>query len=132
MASHPPVLSELERRELFELYIKNIPDPEVCLQKWFPGSPVDEIRRENLKDFFRWVFFSRSSVPGDEEEEIDEFVDATEELLGRRVELGRGSAQCLQLTLVRVDVSHCQIMQHWVSQASSLHWHNPSLTPIVC
>src|ERR1700726_1909992 len=45
-AQHPPVLSKIERKELFELCNKNIPDPEAYLQKWFLGAPVDEIRHE--------------------------------------------------------------------------------------
>jgi hypothetical protein len=120
-ALHPPILSKIERRELFELYNKNIPDPEACLQRWFSGAPADEIRRENLKDFFLWAFFNRCGVRGDDEEEIEEYVDATEELLRRRIEPGRGSAQCLRLTLIPVDIRYRSFIWHWVSQASSLH-----------
>lgn len=92
-ALHPPVLSKIERHELFELYHKNIPDPEACLRKWFSGASADEIRRENMKDFFLWAFFNRCGVPGDDEEEIEEYINTTEDLLGRRIEPGRGSAQ---------------------------------------
>ena len=86
---------------------------------------VDEIRHENMKDFFLWAFFNRCGVPGDDEEEIEEYIDATEELLGRRIEPGRGSAQCLRLTLTQVDIRHCSYIGYWVSQASSLHQFNP-------
>ena len=51
-ALHPPVLSKIEQHELFELYNKNIPDPEACLKKWFSGASADEIRQENMKEFF--------------------------------------------------------------------------------
>ncbi len=116
-ALRPPVLSKIERRELFDLYNRNIPDPEACLQKWFSDAPADEIRRENLKDFFLLAFFNHSGVPGDDEKEIEEYVDATEELLGRRIEPGRGSAQCLRLTVTRVDIRHRSFIWYWVSQS---------------
>jgi hypothetical protein len=37
------------------------------------GAPSDEIRRENLKDFFLSAFFNRCGVPADDGEEIEEY-----------------------------------------------------------
>jgi hypothetical protein len=115
-ALHPPMLSNAERRELFELCNKTIPDPVAYLQKWFLGTHVDQIRRENLKEFFLWAFFNRCGPPGDDEKELEEYIEATEELLGRRIEPGRGSAQCLRLTLDRVDMLHRSLIWYWVSR----------------
>jgi hypothetical protein len=114
-ATHPPSLSNAERRELFELCTKNIPDPKSYLQTWFLGTPLDEIRRENLKDFFLWAFFNRGGPPGDDEEELEEYIEATEGLLGQRIEPGRGSAKCLRLTLDRVDMLHRSLIWYWAS-----------------
>ena len=117
-ALHPPALSKIERRELFELCNKNIPDPEAYLQKWFLGAPKDEIRRENLKEFFLWAFFSRGGLPGEDEEELEEYIEAMEDLLGRRIDPGRGSAKCLRLTLDPVDMMHRSLVWYWVSHTS--------------
>ncbi len=113
-ASHPPMLSNTKRRELFDLCNENIPDPEAYLSKWFLGAPLDEIKRENLKDFFLWAFFNRDGPPGNDDAELEEYVDAVEQLLRRKIEPGRGSAQCLRLTLDRVDMLHRSLIWYWV------------------
>ncbi len=116
-AVHPPTVSETERRELFGLCIENIPDPEAYLRKWFLGAPLNEIKRENVKDFFLWAFFNRGGPPGDEDAELEEYIEAVEQLLGRRIGPGRGSAQCLRLTLDRVDMLHRSLIWYWVSRS---------------
>jgi hypothetical protein len=114
-ALHPPMLSSPERRKLFNLCNENIPDPEAYLCKWFLGAPLDEIKRENVKDFFLWAFFNRGGPPGDDDEELEEYIEAMEELLGRKIEPGRGSAQCFRLTFDRVDMLHRSLIWYWAS-----------------
>jgi len=106
-AAHPPAPSRAERRELFALCNENIPNPE-------------EIRRENVKEFFLWAFFNRGGPPGEDEEELEEYVAATEKLLGRPLEQGRGSAKCLRLTLDGVEMLHRSLVWYCVSLLSSL------------
>jgi hypothetical protein len=105
-AVHPPAPTREERQELFRLCNANIGDPEAYLQKWFLGAELEDIKQENLKEFFLWAFFNRGGPPGDDNEELEEYVAATETLLGRPLEPGRGSATCLRLTLDRVDMLH--------------------------
>jgi hypothetical protein len=114
-ALHPEPLSRLERRALFLLCNENIPDAEAYLKRWFLGAPAEEIKRENLKEFFLWAFFNRAGPPGDDNEELEEYVALTEELLGRNVEPGRGNAECLRLTLDRVDTMHRTLVWYLVS-----------------
>ncbi|RDL33575.1 uncharacterized protein BP5553_07943 [Venustampulla echinocandica] len=109
-AVHPPAPAPAERKELFRLCNENIPDPEAFLNKWFLGADPADIRRENLKDFFLWAFFNRGGPPGDDDEELEEMVSATEKLLGRPLEPGRGNAKCLRLTLDRVDMLHRSLL----------------------
>ncbi|KAH8594740.1 hypothetical protein B0O99DRAFT_545220 [Bisporella sp. PMI_857] len=105
-ATHPPPPSQEQRRELFKLCNDNITDPEEYLRKWFLGADIKEIRRENLKEFFLWAFFNRGGPPGDDDKELEEYVSATEQMLGRPIESGRGKAVALRLTLDRVDMLH--------------------------
>jgi len=79
------------------------------------GAPTEEIKRENLKEFFLWAFFNRGGPPGDDDEELEEYIALTEELLGRDVEPGRGNATCLRLTLDRVDTMHRTLVWYLVS-----------------
>ncbi len=114
-ALHPPQLSRSERKSLFLQCNANIPDGEAYLNKWFLGAPAAEIKRENLKDFFLWAFFNRGGPPGDDDEELEEYVALTEEVLGRELEPGRGKAECLRLTLDRVDMMHRTLVWYLVS-----------------
>ena len=98
-AQHPPPLSRQGRRELFALCNQNIPDVEAYLRKWFLGAPAETIKRDNVKEFFLWAFFNRDGSPGEDDEELEEYIVATERLLGRKIKEGRGSAVCLRLTI---------------------------------
>jgi hypothetical protein len=114
-ALHPPTLSRSERESLFLQCNANIPDGEAYLEKWFLGASAAEIKRENLKDFFLWAFFNRGGPPGDDDEELEEYIALTEELLGREIKPGRGNAECLRLTLDRVDMMHRTLVWYLVS-----------------
>jgi hypothetical protein len=116
-AVHPPAPAREERRELFRLCNENISDPQAYLQKWFLGAAIDEIKRDNIKEFFLWGFFNRGGPPGDDDEELEEYVDATEKLLGRHIEDGRGQAQSLRLTLDKVCMLHRSLVWYCVSNS---------------
>ncbi|KAL3418524.1 hypothetical protein PVAG01_10240 [Phlyctema vagabunda] len=105
-AEHPVPPSREERRKLFQLCNDNIADPEAYLRTWFLGAHVEDIHKENLQEFLLWAFFNRGGPPGEDEEELDSYVAATEKLLGRELAEGRGKAVCLRLTLDRVDMLH--------------------------
>lgn len=114
-AVHPPAPTREERKALFALCNDNIPDIEAYLQMWFLGASKEDIKRENVKEFFLWAFFNRGGPPGDDEEELEEYIEATEKLLRRPIQPGRGKAQCLRLTLDRVDMLHRSLTWYFVS-----------------
>ncbi|KAH9219184.1 hypothetical protein DL95DRAFT_331405 [Leptodontidium sp. 2 PMI_412] len=112
-AIHPPALTRDERRELFAQCNDNLADPEGYLQKWFLGADLKDIKRENVKDFLLWAFFNRDGPPGDDNEELEEYVDGLEDLIGKPIEEGRGKAECLRLTLDRVDMLHRSLVWYF-------------------
>ncbi|KAF2121190.1 hypothetical protein BDV96DRAFT_563750 [Lophiotrema nucula] len=105
-AIHPPRLSREDRRILFQRCHDNIPDPERYLQKWFLNAPASEIKRENVRDFFRWSFLNTGEHDVADDEELEEYTKALEELLGRKLQPGRGNANSFRLTLNKVDMLH--------------------------
>ncbi|RFU30899.1 hypothetical protein B7463_g5455, partial [Scytalidium lignicola] len=105
-AIHPSVPTREERRELFIRCTENIEDTEAYLRKWFLGAPLEDIRRDNVKEFFLWAFLNRCGEVGDDDEELEEYVCLTERRMGRRIEEGRGSVVALRLTLDPVDMLH--------------------------
>lgn len=112
-ANHPPAPSPKERRLLFDRCNATINDPEDYLRKWFLGAPLVEIRKDNLKEFFLWAFFNRGGDPGDDDEELEEYVKGMEKLLEKPLENGRGNAVCLRLTLDEVKILRRSILWYW-------------------
>lgn len=115
LVTHPPTRSREKRRELFHLCHESIVDPERYLSKWFKGAPIAEIRRENVKDFFCWAFLNKPSYGRLEDEELEEYADKLELLLGRKLQSGRGSAISLRLTMDRVKMLHRSLLWYLVS-----------------
>ena len=139
-ATHPTPISRERRRALFCRCHQNIPDPERYLRKWFRDAPTSEIKRENVKDFFRWAFLNNGVPNIIEDEELEEYIRDLEELLNRRIEPGRGSAKCFRLTLDEVDMLHRSLTWYLVSSCrktrlnSSIHTTIPLIfgCPTVC
>ncbi len=113
-AIHPPNLSPEDRLKLFNLCHDNVPDPEGYLSKWFLGAPASEIKRENVKDFFRWAFLNTGEIDAADDAEIEGYVVRMENLLGRELEAGRGNAKPLRLSLDKVDMLHRSLTWYMV------------------
>ena len=114
-AVHPPQLNREERKKLFTKCNENIPDIEAYLRSWFLGAQVEEIKKDNMKEFFLWAFFNRGGLPGNDDEELEEYIAETEISLGRAIAPGRGKAQALRLTLDKVDMLHRSLTWYFVS-----------------
>ncbi|KAF4443511.1 ribose-phosphate pyrophosphokinase [Fusarium acutatum] len=95
-----------DRQRLFQQCHDNIPDAGQYLRRWFRDAPEHEIKRENVKDFFRWAFLNMEVCDSTYDDELDEYVEELEDLLGRKLEPGRGDAKCLRMTLDRVEMLH--------------------------
>ncbi|KAL9596525.1 MAG: hypothetical protein Q9219_005746 [cf. Caloplaca sp. 3 TL-2023] len=70
------------------------------------GDPKSDIKRENVKEWYCWAFLNKGKWTSDEDDELEEYVRATEAMLGRRVEPGRGKAQSLRITLDDFTILH--------------------------
>lgn len=114
-AVHPPLHTRDERRALFVQCQRAMPDPEAYLRRWFRDAPVSEIRRENVKKFFRWGFLNTDVIDESHDEEMDEYVDGVEKSLGRPIEPGHGAARPLLLTLDPVGMQHRPLVWYLVS-----------------
>lgn len=105
-AEHPPPLPRDERQRLFEKGHAQITDPEAFLSKWFQLAPLSEIKRDNVKEFFCWALLNKAEWNDAESGELDGYADNVEELLGRPLGQGRGSAVPLRLTIDPVPMQH--------------------------
>lgn len=130
-AQHPPAPSAAERKALFWKCWDKIPHPEYYLRKWYLGARPGQVRRENIREFFAWGLMNRGSETEEErtmrtqahpedtkaqEEELNEYADAIQTLLGRRLEPGWGSAKSLRLTIDKVNMSHRPVLWYLVRE----------------
>jgi hypothetical protein len=128
-AVHPPLLSRDERQKLFERCQENVTDPETYLSMWFRDAPASEIKRENVKEFFRWAILNTGNIDPKDDEELDGYVERLEVTLGRPLEPGRGNAECIRLTLDEINVRHRPLLWYLVSfgYSSILFWQHFNL-----
>lgn len=89
--------------------------------KWFQDAPPAEIKRENVKDFFRWAYLSTAEPDPAYDEEMECYTKEMEKLLGRKFEPGRGNAKCLRLTLDKVKMLHRSLTWYLVSFYSEIY-----------
>jgi pimeloyl-ACP methyl ester carboxylesterase len=124
-AQHPPALNREERKELFWKCWAKIPHPEYFLSRWFLGARPSEIRRDNVREFYKWALLDRGTETPEsvskrlaehpqeckeEDEDLDSFVDGIETLLGHKLEPGHGNVQSMRLTVDAVNTSHRPVL----------------------
>ena len=102
-AIHPPLRTKEERKLLFEKVRSEIHDPERFLSGWFRGAKIEDIGREDLKEFLSWAFWEGRSGDADEQE-LEELVSKVEKMMRRTFPPGRGTAKSLRLTLDPIDM----------------------------
>ena len=122
-ARHPAPPAKEERQLLFRKCTEKIPDPDAYLSKWFLNAPPDEIKRENLKEFYAWSLMNKDyeSVSGEDDLELDGYIDDLEAKFGRRVQPGRGSVRSLRGTLDPVPMQHRPIIWYMVRNALAMN-----------
>lgn len=103
-AIHPELKSSKERRELFDHVKREIHDVPSFLAGWFRGEKVENIGRDQLKEFVDWAFFESRAKDVNCEEELDQYVQEIEEVAGRKFTPGRGTAEALRLTLDPIEM----------------------------
>ncbi|KAI4152850.1 MAG: hypothetical protein LQ340_002677 [Diploschistes diacapsis] len=113
-AKHPPIAPQEERRSLFQKSCDNITDPEAYLSKWFLNAPLSAIHRDNVKEFFCWAFFNRGAWGPEDEQELEEYVDRIEELIGAKLKPGRGRVKAMRPTLDPVKALHRPLLWYTI------------------
>lgn len=112
-ALHPEPLSPAARRALFYKCFDNVNSAEDYLRGWFMGADIEEIKRDNLREFLLWAFFE-TSESHDNDDELDEYIGSIEQRLGYKLERGRGNAKGLRLTLDEVTSTYRSLLWYGV------------------
>jgi hypothetical protein len=110
----PPSLNRSERHELFYKSLSVTSDIELFTRKWMCGASIEDLRRESLKEWLLWAFFNREGPPGDDDEELEGYLESIEEVLGRNIKPGYGPAKTLRLNFDKIKVSHRSLLYYLV------------------
>lgn len=116
VAAYPKALTKAERKALFQRCVAHAHDPAVYLRGWFLHAELEEIQRDNVREFFLWAFFETceedvaASLSKEAQatlrEELDEYIDLLEDRIGFRFAEGRGQVRSLRLTLEPVRTAY--------------------------
>lgn len=68
-----------------------------------------------MSDFLCWAFLNKGSYGPEDEEELEEYTNKTESVLGRRLESGRGSAIPLRISIDEVKTLYRSLFWYLVS-----------------
>ncbi|KAL1592244.1 hypothetical protein SLS60_011321 [Paraconiothyrium brasiliense] len=110
----PPSLDRENRQDLFDRSLAVTPDIELYVKKWMCGASLEDMRRENVKEWLLWALFDREGPPGDDEEELEGYVEAVEETLGRNIRPGWGPVSSIRLNFRKFSVSHRSLTYYMV------------------
>ncbi|KIW34062.1 uncharacterized protein PV07_00862 [Cladophialophora immunda] len=129
-ALHPPVPSQEERQKLFHLCQESTQDVVRYLSGWFFYAPLTAVKRENVKEFFRWAFLNTDLSDPTYDDEVEEYVKSIELGTGLNFEDGRADVKCLRLTLDKVDALHRSLV--WYSVRFSFCSRIASANVLLC
>lgn len=113
-AIHPPLKTPEERRKLFNNVKSEIHNVEKYLSGWFRGAKIEDIGREQLKEFLDWVFFEARAARV-HEDELEDYVSEIEKLTGRQFGEGSAIAKALRLTLDPIEMECRSLLWYLVS-----------------
>ncbi|ELQ44096.1 hypothetical protein OOU_Y34scaffold00100g4 [Pyricularia oryzae Y34] len=108
----PPPLSREERSAFFCKCLSLVPDMETFVRKWVENAHLDDIRRDNVKDWLLWGLFDRQGPPGDDNEELEEYIRMAEEKLGWEIKKGRGEANAIRISYDEVLMHHRTLLYY--------------------
>lgn len=111
---HPDLHSLAERRKLFEQCLDTTNDYGQYISKWFLGVPLKSVKRDNVKEFFRWAFLNLREHDPSYDDEVEEYVNVFEARSGLHFEPGRSDVKCLRLTFERVNALHRSLIWYMV------------------
>jgi hypothetical protein len=115
-ALHPAPTSKKERDTLFARCQGSTSDYQRYIEMWFLGESLTNIKRENVKQFFRWAFLNADvgQTSYNNDVDVDGYITKLESSLGRKFAPGHTDAKCLRLTMDKIDYLHRSLIWYMV------------------
>lgn len=115
-----PVKTRDERRRLLVRTWDATPDPRAYLSLWFSGVPVERLRQEDVKDFLCLRMLHRTERSEDDDDELDEYLRYTEEVLGVNFEEGFSGVPIMAVTTEPLRILHRPLFWYLVGATARL------------
>lgn len=112
----PSRMTREERKELFTKGMSTAPDLDDYVRGWFDKAHMEDIRRDNLKEWLLWSLFGRDGSFGDDTAELDEYIQELEERMAVTFKKGRGDAKALRLSFDPIKMTHRSLLFYSVSR----------------
>lgn len=113
----PAPLSRERRQDLFRRILATTSDLELFARKWMCWASLEDLRRENLKEWMLWALFDRQGEPGEDDEELEEYCDLVGQAMDRKIlpGWGREGVKSIRLNFDTFAVSHRSLLFYMVS-----------------
>lgn len=114
-----------ERRRLLASALRNVPDVRLFVRKWFGQAHLDQIYRDNVKDWLAWALFAKEGreLRPDEWEELDDYVDDALAQADLVLPPGRAEGRPMRLNLEPVDMYHRPLLWYsFIGLADAAGW----------
>lgn len=98
--------SREDRRALFERSWNSLTDHDAFVSTWFKGASHQDLRRSDLKDFFAWVFLNKSAAMPEDDEELEEYIQKSEQRLGVSFKPGRSKFKPVRSSIDPLNIHH--------------------------
>ncbi|KAL8376821.1 hypothetical protein RB595_007780 [Gaeumannomyces hyphopodioides] len=102
----PEPLNRAERAAFFAKCMSLVPDMEYFIRKWVQNAHLDDVRRDNVKDWLLWGLFDREGPPGEDDEELEQYLSVAEARLGHTIRKGRGECEAIRLSFDPVKMNN--------------------------
>ncbi|KAK6849369.1 hypothetical protein PG995_013202 [Apiospora arundinis] len=101
-------MTRAQRRKLIAKILQTVPDMRLFMRQWFGHAHLDQIYRDNVKDWLAWALFATEGHKLSREEwtELDEYADDAQEKAGLELPQGRADAMPMRLSLDPVQMMH--------------------------
>jgi hypothetical protein len=113
----PPPMTRTQRAALIYKSLDLVPDMQTFLRKWMMNAHLEDIRRDNVKDWLLWALFEQDSKDGirpDVDSELDQYLQEAENRIGVKLSPGRGDSEAIRLPIDPVLIQHRTLLFYTV------------------
>ncbi|KAI1852722.1 hypothetical protein JX266_002263 [Neoarthrinium moseri] len=99
-----------QRKALIERLLNHVPDVRLFIRKWFNDAHLDEVYRDDVKDWLLWALWGVISDTDIDPDELEEYVCEAESRSGLTLPRGRAGARPMRLSLDPVKMIHRSLL----------------------